>query len=452
MLSFGLLIRRAFRASLLVTLAFSLAVVTSNSARSENQKDASGFQKSEIAGKSVNEKSAIVDSSSSSSSGNVLARDYSIHPVLGTKAGEHFNGDLTAVDLDKLCGDGYFWFSDVRYDANYLAHEPAEIDLAETMCKLALAGKFNTFRPTNLDPAFTTDVKLAVGFNCIPVQLTYRGFDCTKAVFGHSVEREYKHERPRGGPYRPEVLKHSVLDTAEFRPLGAVSLSDQKFKELNDDPGASDFFENQYIGASNCFRKAESAAALQFRDRVIGLDDADIIKIAGEPSVKTGPVLVWGDSDKYKKNWVYYFGHSGVPVRLVFDGSKCIGSALLSGAQQRDMGEWNMFRFASMRPDEIASGKAKLSDPPVREIAGFRIAMGNPEGRSRAEILALFGEPHAITKDAEDHPAYIYATSRFSRVEIPIVNDHAYGRISHLMRCGWTHRKPSTTTNTEQIK
>lgn len=449
MLSFGLLIRRAFRASLLATLAFSLAVVTSNSARSENQKDASGFQKSEIAGKSVNEKSAIVDSSSS---GNVLARDYSIHPVLGTKAGEHFKGDLTAVDLDELSCVAHSWFTHERYDANYLAHEPAEIDLAETMCKLALAGKFNTFRPTNLDPAFITDVKLAVGFNCIPVQLTYRGFDCTKAVFGHSVEREYKHERPRGGPYRPEVLKHSVLDTAEFRPLGSVYLSDQKFKELNDDPGASDFFENQYIVASNCFRKAEAGAALQFRDRVIGLDDADIIKVAGEPSIKTGPVLVWGDSDKYKKNWVYYFGHSGVPVRLVFDGSKCIGSALLSGAQQHDMFDWNIFRFSSMRPDEIASGGAKLSDPPVREIAGFRIAMGNPEGRSRAEILALFGEPQAITKDAADHPVYIYGTGRFACVEIPIVNDHAYGRISHLMRCGWTHRKPSTTTNTEQTK
>jgi hypothetical protein len=445
MLNFALLIRPAFRASLPVTLACSFAVVPFNSALSENQKDASGFRKSEIAGRSVNEKSAVVDTSSSSSSVNVLARDYSVHPVLGTRAGEHFNGDLNAVELGELCCVAYSWFTHERYDANYLAHEPAEIDLAETLCKRALAGKFNTYRPINLDPAFITEVKLSVGFNCIPVQLTYRGFDCTKAVFGDSVEREYKHDLHRGGPYRPEILKHSILDTAEFRPLGAVSLSDQKFKELNDDPGASDFFENQYIGASNCFRKAEAGAALQFRDRVIGLNDAEIIKVAGEPSIKTGPVLVWGDSEKYKKNWVYYFGHSGVPVRLVFDGSKCIGSALLSGAQQRDMGEWNMFRFASMRPDEIASGQVKLSDPPVKQIGRFKFAMGNPEGRSRAEILALFGEPQSITKDAEDHPVYIYATSRFSRVEIPIVNDHAYGRISHLMRCGWTHRKPSAT-------
>ncbi len=452
MLNFALMILQAFRASLPVTLAFSFAVVTTNSALSKNLKDASGSQKSEIAGKSVNEKSAAVDTSSSSSSVNVLARDYSVHPVLGTRAGEHFNGDLNAVELGELCCVAYSWFTHERYDANYLAHEPAEIDLAETLCKRALAGKFNTYRPINLDPAFITEVKLAVGFNCIPVQLTYRGFDCTKALFGDSVEREYKHELPNTGPYRPEILKHSILDTAEFRPLGAVSLSDQKFKELNDDPGASDFFENQYIGASDCFRKAETEAALQFRDRVAGLDDAEIIKIAGEPSVKTGPVLVWGDSENYKKNWVYYFGHSGIPVRLVFDDSKCIGSALLSGAQQRDMRDWNMFRFASMRPDEIASGQVKLSYPPVREIAGFRIAMGNPEGRSRAEILSLFGEPQAITKDAEDHPVYIYGTGRFACVEIPIVNDHAYGRISHLLRCGWTHRKPSATTNREQTK
>jgi hypothetical protein len=128
------------------------------------------------------------------------------------------------------------------------------------MCKLALAGKFNTFRPTNLDPAIITNVKVSVGFNCIPVQLTYRGFDCTKAVFGDSIEREYKHDRRRGGPYRPEILKHSVLGTAEFRPLGAVYLSEQKFKELNDDPGASDFLKINTL-ASNCFRKAEAGAA-----------------------------------------------------------------------------------------------------------------------------------------------------------------------------------------------
>jgi hypothetical protein len=72
MLNFALLIRQGFRASLPVTLACSFAVVPFNSARSQNLKDASGFQKSEIAGKSVNEKSAVVDSSSSSSSGNVL--------------------------------------------------------------------------------------------------------------------------------------------------------------------------------------------------------------------------------------------------------------------------------------------------------------------------------------------------------------------------------------------
>lgn len=73
---------------------------------------------------------------------------------------------MNAVDLDKLCV-AHSWFTHERYDANYLAHEPAEIDLAEIVCKLALAGKFNTFRPVNLDPALITDVKLAVGFNCI---------------------------------------------------------------------------------------------------------------------------------------------------------------------------------------------------------------------------------------------------------------------------------------------
>ncbi|MBA4077436.1 MAG: hypothetical protein C0508_20570, partial [Cyanobacteria bacterium PR.023] len=119
MLNFALMILQAFRASLPVTLAFSFAVVTTNSALSKNLKDASGSQKSEIAGKSVNEKSAAVDTSSSSSSVNVLARDNSVHPVLGTRAGEHFNGDLNAVELGELCCVAYSWFTHERYDANY---------------------------------------------------------------------------------------------------------------------------------------------------------------------------------------------------------------------------------------------------------------------------------------------------------------------------------------------
>jgi hypothetical protein len=34
---------------------------------------------------------------------------------------------------------------------------------------------------------------------------------------------------------------------------------------------------------------------------------------------------------------------------------------------------------------------------------------------------ALFGEPQTISKDAEDHPVYIYGTGRFSCVEIPLL-------------------------------
>lgn len=371
---------------------------------------------------------------------NLLARDYSVHPVLGTKAGEHYKGDLSAVDLDKLCCESIYWSVDVPFDPNYLAHEQAELDAAEQLCKLALAGKFNTYRPANLDPAYITDKKLTVGFNHIPLELTYRGFDCTKAVCGEAVQKLYKQELPNTGPYRSEILKHPILDTEEFKPLGASLLPGLKFKELNEDPGARDFYEHRYIGSSECFRKAEGAAASQFSDRVLGLTEMQILDLGGEPSIKTGPVIVWGDSDKCKKNWVYYFGYSGIPVRLVFDGNKCVGSALLSTAQQHAMFEFNIFRFSSRRPEEIACDPSRVNDMTVRQIAGFPCIQGNPEGKSRAEILETFGEPQSITKDSEGHPLYIYGTGRFAHVEIPIVDDHAYGRISHIIRIGWSKR------------
>ncbi len=442
MLNFELLIRQTFRASLPVTLAFSFAVVPSSSALSENQKDASGFQKSEIAGRPVNEKSAVVDSSSSSSSSsNVLARDYSIHPVLGTTAGEHFKGDLTALDLDKLC----CWetgIEEVPYDPNYLFHEPAEMDAAEGLRRLALAGKFNTFRPTNLDPGYERVARLTVGFNQIPLVLTYRGFDCTRAEIIDTANPEYKIALAYDRPVSAN-LKHVILGSGEFCELGSVVVSDEQFKELNEDPGASNFTDNHYIGASKCFRKAEAGAALQFRDRIIGLSDVEILKVAGEPSIKTGPVLVWGDSDKYKKNWVYYFGHSGIPVRLVFDEDKCIGSAVLSDSQNHALLTWNIHRFSSKRPSEALFDAPRGDDRTVMQIGNFKCLQGNPEGKSLAEILTLFGEPQSITENSEGNTVYIYGTGRFWHVEIPIVNDHAYGRISHMVRCGWTRRKPT---------
>lgn len=415
----------------LATLGFSSGLAPSAFAFSENLKDASGFQKSEIKSKADDEKL------------NVLARDYSIHPVLGTKAGEYFKGDWTKLDLDKLCCvESYI--EEVPYNLNYLAHEPAEVDAAEVLRRLALEGKFNTYRPTNLDPCYERVARLTVGFNQIPLVLTYRGFDCTKAEIIHTNRPENRIALAYGRPISAN-LKHVILGTEEFRELGAVVVSDDQFKELNDDPGATDFYEYHYIGASKCFRKAEAGAALQFCDRVVGLSDADILKVAGEPSIKTGPVLVWGDSDRYKKNWVYYFGHSGIPVRLVFDGNKCIVSAALSSLQNHDLLTWNILRFSTNRQREALLCVSSDSDKLVMQIGNFRCFSGNPEGKSRAEIIEAFGEPQSITQDAEGRPVYIYGTGRFWHVEIPIVNDHAYGRISHMVRCGWTRRKASKT-------
>ncbi|MFA7338635.1 MAG: hypothetical protein WC028_17755 [Candidatus Obscuribacterales bacterium] len=417
-----LLSRRAFTSTLTLPIfVLSSGLAPSAFALSENLKDPSGFLKIEIKSKAGDERQAV-SLEASAPDGlravpvvNLLAREYSIHPVLGTKAGEHFKGDLASLDFDKLCC-WESWNEEVPYDPNYLFHEVAEMDAAEGLCRLALAGKFNTYRPTNLDPGYERVARLTVGFNQIPLELTYRGFDCTKAECGATVQREYKRDLPKTGPYRPAILKHSVLDTDEFSPLGAISLSDQKFKELNDDPGATDFFENQYIYASKCFRKAEAGAALQFRDRVIGLSDVEILKVAGEPSVKIASGIVLSDSDKYKNNWVYYFGHSGIPVRIVFEGNKCVGSAVLSSAQNYELVDWNHRRFAPGLPS-------------------------SPEGKSRAEALALYGEPQTIAKDAAGHPVYIYGVGRFTHVEMPIVNDHVYGRISYAVRCGWTRRK-----------
>lgn len=179
-----------------------------------------------------------------------------------------------------------------------------------------------------------------------------------------------------------------------------------------------------------CFRAAESEAAVQFRDRLVGLSESEILSLVGAPKVKTGPVTVWGDTRTDIKNWIYYLGFEGIGVRLVLFQGRCIAASVLSQRQAHRFFTAMIKRFSRCNP-EVSAEQCKA----------MGVENGGPEDKTEAQIIHLFGEPQSITKDSYGHPMFIYGTGPTSHVEIPFADGKSVGRISHMCQIGWPHRK-----------
>jgi hypothetical protein len=348
-----------------------------------------------------------------------VEKHYAVHPILKTKARRHFNGTLSASDFDNL--------SNLFFDANYIEHATAERDAAELFCKFALAGNLND-KAGAADESAHGPCDIAIGFSCIHVKLKYHNGVCVAASIVPAIDEFYTNN-----PYRTiswhEKLIHPVLGTTEFEDLGR-RLTDRQLHLMAGNPGYLSLNEATYVPGVGCFRAAESEAALQFRDRIVGLSGSEILSLVGAPQVKTGPVKVWGDSRTDIKNWIYYLGFEGIAVRLVLSQGRCTAASVLSERQAHLFLTAMIKRFSVHNP-EVSGAQCKA----------MGIEHGGPEDKTEDQIIQLFGEPQSITKDSHGHPMFIYGTGPSSHVEIPIADGQSEGRISHIFKIGWPHRK-----------
>lgn len=348
-----------------------------------------------------------------------VEKHYAVHPILRTKAGRHFNRTLSASDFDNL--------SSLFFDANFVEHATAERDAAEQFCKFALAGNLNV-RGGAADKSAHGPCDIAIGFNCIHVKLKYDNGICAAASIVPATDEFYASDRCRVKSWS-EKLIHPVLGTAEFEDLG-LSLDDRQLHLMASNPGYHSFNEANYVPSVGCFRAAESEAALQFRDRLVGLSESEILSLVGAPRVNTGPVKVWGDTRTDIKNWIYYLGFEGIGLRLVLSQGRCIAASVLSQRQAHRFLTAMIKRFSRCNP-EVSAAQCKA----------MGVEHGGPEDKTEAQIFQLFGEPQSIDKDSHGHLMFIYGTGPSSHVEIPIADGKSEGRIGHMFQMGWPHRK-----------
>lgn len=333
---------------------------------------------------------------------NRLHQDFSVHPILGIKIGTKFAGSLSKEDCKKLREAGC--------DPNYLGFEAAEKEAAITFCKMATAGKLDLL-DCYVPPNGPRNEHLAIGFNQIPVLLAFENQKCVSAVI-LPVSRYNEHmESPYIGADNAGILRHFVFDTVEFQGLNSRQPTDWEFRSLNADPGYRSFAEVEHILFSNCFDRIEAEAALQFRQRVLGMRKDKLKELFGKPSVTAGSITPWEKSPDTFTNWLYYLGYSSVPVRLLFDGDCCVGASVLSNKQHSDYQHLLMTRFGE-----------------------------HTSGKTEAEIIRRHGPPQEIKEDLFGQRLLIYGIDKDMCSELSIRNGRVSGPIPMMVLMGWKHR------------
>lgn len=158
-----------------------------------------------------------------------------------------------------------------------------------------------------------------------------------------------------------KVNQKMTLAMMEYDPRALRTLSKKKRKK-------------ECAVPSNAYKKAEQTFAELLCRQVQGQTARQVLNLCGAPKLKYRGVSCWTENDGDKANWIYYCGVRKLPIRMVFDGDKCIRAFVLSR-------------------EEIA----EFNDKYARELAL------SCKGKAEQEILALYGEP--ISKKASEQAA-----------------------------------------------
>lgn len=295
----------------------------------------------------------------------VLAlEDFTIHPVLGTRAGDSFAKPLSHSQLEQLYGK--------PFDSNYCQHEKAERDAAEIFCRSLENG--HRFRI--IDGSNQQHDHFTFGFNLVPISLNFEKGRCIRArIAGVS---EFPKSKELSGIENAGRTIHPVLDIAENGPFTSPTLTDWQMRQL-----CTDFsYTSNHIEEASMFVRAELQAAQLFQRQLTGLTMKEVTEKTGQPYFTTTMGQIFGDTTNGAQNWVYYLGFASIPVRLLFkDG--VAQTSFLSRKQTDDFRKLNMCLF-SRTPRE----------KPDEELLPFYRSEFRPRGMTKTAIIAIYGEPY----------------------------------------------------------
>ena len=262
----------------------------------------------------------------------LFKRDYSVHPILGCRAGTPLVKAPSINDCRAL--------ADIAFDFNYFEHFKAEASAAQSFCDLILQGGFSEYTPSVMSDNLDRRCDVLFGYNQIPVRISYQDGKIAKAEIRWRV-------------FGPNTAKPPDQDTVE-----------QVHGDL-------------------------AKQAISMRDSLIGKSKNEIVALHGEPLVKLGFNDIWDFRKDITANW-FYFSEPILPMRLAFRGDTCFDACILSYAQKRDLMMWRMCQFAgskkSHRPDNLAH---------------CVLPADGPQGKTIAEIVELYGEPHRMETSGE---------------------------------------------------
>lgn len=255
----------------------------------------------------------------------LFKRDYSVHPILASRAFADLTKTPSLADCRALV--------DIKPDANYFEHFKAESAAAQTLCDLSMSGQFCQFPLSKECDNQERHQDLLFGYNQIPVRTYYLNGKVTRA---------------------------------EIRWRGIVN---NKLATLN----AKDVEQT-------CIE--EGKQAIHKRDSLLGKSQDEIIGSEGEPLIQLGFNDIWDSRKDITANWFYY-AKPRFAMRLAFNGTTCVDACILNDEQVHDLFIWRMCQIngskKTNRPPSLAHCIIPEDGPGGKTIAEIVALYGKPQ-------------------------------------------------------------------------
>lgn len=165
-----------------------------------------------------------------------------------------------------------------------------------------------------------------------------------------------------------DTILHPILHTWAGHGLEGITPDNSVYKKLID----CSFWDSPERAYEFYFQPAEEDAANQFCKIIIGLSKSAVKSLAGAPSYR-GPADCWSLCSPQDDVWIYRFGGSNVPTRVIFREGRCRRADVCTQDEALRFSRWRIGRILNYSPWKTVS-----------------------------EILKHEGEPDWATNDSED--------------------------------------------------
>ncbi|CAN5512780.1 hypothetical protein BH11CYA1_BH11CYA1_27340 [soil metagenome] len=255
----------------------------------------------------INIRPAIAEPSSGTKETSVqlFKRDYSIHPILKTRAFADLVKEPSLADFRAL--------ADIGPDSNYTEHFKAESTAARTFCHLIESGQLTEYMASQDCDNQERRQDILFGYSPIPVRIYFLNGKITKA---------------------------------EVRWKGFVGNKLESISESD-------------VEAS---RMDEHKKVMYSLNLLIGKSKAAITGSEGKPIVELGFNNIWDSRKEITGNWLY-FTKFRYPMRLAFDDETCVDACILSQGQVHDFMIWQISRFRGTKKYKLPANLAHCKIP-----------------------------------------------------------------------------------------